>query len=412
MTDSVFAMNQKRRLTTTSWIVAALVMCCAGDLAGQAPPDSRPTRGMARPPGRQGPTPEMIEKALSTVIPDDPATVIAVVGQSPILVGDLIPRVDARVKEMVARSPQAPPEHEVRYLRAMFFRNTLNQTIQLKVLRESFLLAQVGTQSAEKREEAEKTLQVKARQMFQDQELPNLYKRLGVHSVSEVDQKLREQGSSFESNRLDFIDQVLAHLYRSDVIPKDPNIPMVDVKNYFEDNIESYRYPAEARWEQLTATFARSGSRAATTAKITEMGREAYFGGSMQAVARAKSQEPFAARGGVRDWTKQGSLASAEIEQQVFSLPIGLMSEVIEDPTGMHIIRVLERKPAGTKSISDVQDEIRESLKQQKIEEAIRRETSEMTRRVAVWSIFPEDTPGALPLNPPQLARSRPADSK
>jgi hypothetical protein len=246
----------------------------------------------------------------------------------------------------------------------MFFRNTLNQTIQLKVLRESFLLAQVGTQSAEKREEAEKTLQVKARQMFQDQELPNLYKRLGVHSVSEVDQKLREQGSSFESNRLDFIDQVLAHLYRSDVIPKDPNIPMVDVKNYFEDNIESYRYPAEARWEQLTATFARSGSRAATMAKITEMGREAYFGGSMQAVARAKSQEPFAARGGVRDWTKQGSLASAEIEQQVFSLPIGLMSEVIEDQTGMHIIRVLERKPAGTKSISDVQDEIRESLKQ------------------------------------------------
>jgi hypothetical protein len=400
--------------------VGLLVLVPLGLQGASAHAQGPPARGMAGARGgtspgaaaRSGPTPEMVQKALATPIPDDPATVIAVIGQSPILVGDIMPRVESRLKEMVGKSPQPPSDLELRYIRAMIFRSLLNQSIQLKILRESFLLSQVGTQSADKRQEAELTLQTKARQMFQDQELPNLYKKFGVYSVSEVDQKLRERGSSFESNRLDFIDQVLAHLYRSDVIPKDPPIPMVEVRNEYEDSIESYRFPAQARWEQLTATFQRCGGRDAAMAAITEMGREAYFGGSMQAVARAKSQEPFAERGGVHDWTTRGSLASATLEEQVFTLPIGEMSEVIEDQNGLHIIRVLDRKPEGVRSISEVQEEIRARLKERKIEEAISRETATMSRRVAVWSIFPEDTPGAMPLNPPQLARSLPADSK
>ena len=370
-----------------------------------------------QPPGRpggnpQGPSQEAIRKALETELPSDPAAIIAVVGRTVILAGDLMPRVEARVAEIIARSPNEPSEVEQRYIRAVIFRSLLNQSIQLKILRESFLLSQVATQAADKRYEAEKKLQARARQMFQEQEVPRLYKKFGVNTVSEIDQKLREQGGSFESSRLDFTDQMLAHLYRSDAIPRDPPIALIEIRNYYEDHIDSYRVKARARWEQLTATFERCGNREAAIALINEMGREAYFGGSMQAVARAKSQEPFAARGGVHDWASKGSLASTVLEDQIFSLPIGVMSEVIEDDDGVHIVRVLERREAGTKSISDLQDEIRERIKEQKIEEAIKKTTSEMTRRVAVWSIFPEDIDGALKLDSPQIARSRPADSR
>lgn len=394
----------------------------AGFVIGSAlaqPPNGIPgVRGPGRPgagpagAGRSGPTPESMAELQKTPIPEDPAAVVAVVGQSPILVGDLMPRVNARVKEIVERQSQAPSEAEMLYVRTTIFRSLLNQSIQLKVLKESFLLSQVGTQAADKRQEAEQKMQAKARQIFQEQELPSLYKRFGVYTASEVDEKLRAQGSSFESNRLDFIDQVLAHLYRSDVIPKDPLIPMVEVRNYYEDHLDEYRYPEQAKWEQLTASFSRSGSREAAMTLITEMGREAYFGGSMQAVARSKSQEPLASKGGLRDWTARGNLSSPVLEAQVFSLPIGLMSEVIEDQVGFHIVRVLERRSAGVRSISEVQDEIRQILKEEKIEEAIRRETTKMAQRVAVWSIFPNDMPGALPLSATQVAGNLPADRK
>lgn len=360
----------------------------------------------------QGPTQEEIRRALEVGVPDDPAEVVAVVGESRILSGDLLPRVEARLKEIVSRASQPPSDVEIQYIRSVIFRSLLNQSIQLKILRESFLLSQVATQTADKRRDAEKRLQARAIQMFQESELPRLFKKYKVYTVYEVDQKLRETGGSYESTRLDFIDQMLAHLYRSEAIPRDPEVAMIEIRNHYDDNIERYRVKSQARWEQLTASFEKSGGRDQAIALITEMGREAYFGGSMQAVAKLKSHEPFAARGGVHDWTARGSLASTKLDDQIFTLPIGVMSEVVEDGVGMHIVRVLDRKPAGVKPISELQDEIREKLKQEKIEAAIKKVTSEMTLRVAVWSIYHEDIPGALPLAETQLARSRPDASR
>lgn len=346
----------------------------------------------------QGPSPEMVRQALETKIPDDPAAVAAVVGKTPILVGDLLPRVDGRIKEITDQTPQKPSEQELQYMRARLFRSLLAQTIQLKMLRESFLLSQVGTQAADKREEAEKKMQAKARQMFAETELPKLFKRMGTQSINELDAALREKGSSFESTKLDFIDQMLAYLYQSDQIKKDPEVDLIEIQNYYEDHQDEYQFKAQVRWEQLTATFEQSGGRRQAIAAINEMGREAYFGGSMQAVAKARSHEPFASRGGLHEWTNRGSLASTKIEEQLFSLPLGVMSEVIEDEEGMHIVRILGRREAGTRPLSELQDEIRDAIKKQKTEEATIRVTKEMTRRVPVWTLYPEDMEGSLQL--------------
>lgn len=347
----------------------------------------------------QAPSPEMIRKALETKIPDDPAAVAAVVGKTPILVGDILPRVDGRIKEITDQTPQKPNEQEIQYMRARLFRSLLAQTIQLKMLRESFLLSQVGTQAADKRAEAEKKMQAKARQMFAETELPKLFKRMGTQSINELDAALREKGSSFESTKLDFIDQMLAYLYQSDQIKKDPEVDLIEIHNYYEDHKTEFEFKAQARWEQLTASFENSGGRQQAAAAINEMGREAYFGGSMQAVAKARSHEPFASRGGLHEWTNRGSLASTKIEDQLFSLPIGVMSEVIEDEQGMHIVRVLGRREPGIRPLSELQDDIRDTLKKQKIEAATLRVTKEMTRRVPVWTLYPEDIEGSLQLD-------------
>ncbi len=346
----------------------------------------------------EGPSPQEIRRALATNVPEDPAAVVAVVGNTPVLAGDLLPRIEGRVKEITEKTESTPSAEELHYMRAVMFRSLLSQTIQLKMLRESFLLSQVGTQAADKRREAEQKLQARARQMFTESELPRLYEKLDVNTIDDVDRRLREIGSSFESHRRDFIDQMLAHLYRSDAIPKDPDVNLVEIQQFYEDHVEDYRTKDQARWEQLTASFEKSGTRESTLMAIIEMGKEAYFGGSMQAVAKLKSHEPFAARGGLHEWTNRGSLASDRLEQQIFSLPIGVMSEIIEDETGMHIVRVLERRPAGVRPLSELQDEIREKVKKEKIDEAIKRVTEQMNRRVPVWTLFPDDIEGSMQL--------------
>ena len=354
----------------------------------------------------QSPDPDEVRRALEAQIPADPAAVVAWVSKTPILVGEIMPRVDSRIREITSKSEQTPNEQEMKYMQSVLFRQLLTQTIQLKMLRESFLLSQVGTQSAEKRNDAAKKLESRALQMFTESEQPKVFKRLGVNNVDDLDKALQAEGSSFESTKRDFIDQMLAYLYRSDAIEKDPEVTLVEIQNYYNDHKTQYQFKAQVRYEQLTASFEKTGNRDAGQAKIEEMGREAFFGGSMQAVAKAKSDEPFAKRGGLHEWTNRGSLASSIAEEQLFSLPIGVMSEVVEDDDGLHIFRVLARRPEGVRPLSELQDEIRGILKKQKTSAATKRVTEEMTRRIPVWTIFPDDIKGSI-----LLAVAKPSSS-
>ncbi|MEM6689670.1 MAG: peptidyl-prolyl cis-trans isomerase [Planctomycetota bacterium] len=331
-------------------------------------------------------------------LPDDPAAVIAYVGTTPILLGELLPKVDARIDEVVKARGQEIPAAERDRARVALIRNVLAQRIPQKVMRESFLLDQVGTQSTDKRLEAEKTLTARARQMFHDQELPDLMKQYEAESIRDLDSKLRSKGTSLIARENEFIDTMLGHLYIRSNVDRDPKISLADVNEYYETHRSEFEHPARARWEQLTVLFERFPDRKAAVEAINTMGNEAFFGGSIAAVAREKSQEPFASDGGLHEWTSRGSLASEVLENEIFTMDVGLLSRVLEDASGLHIIRVLEREEAGVTPLSQVQDEIRAKIRKRKVEEAQQAVMVKIQGRVPVWSIFPNDVPGALPL--------------
>ncbi|MFG0261566.1 MAG: peptidylprolyl isomerase [Novipirellula sp. JB048] len=354
----------------------------------------------------QIPTRAEIDAVQNVELPDDPAAIIAVVGQTQIFYGEIATKVEARINEVIAKDDKHVPPDQLKFARLNLTRGMLTQAIQNKMLRESFLLDQVGTQSAEKRAEADEMLAARARQMFHESELPQLKKQYQVDELSELDALLREKGSSLAARQRDFTDAMLGHLYIRSKINQDPTVSLADITQHYNDHQQEYRHSAMARWEQLTVLHRNFTSRDEALQAISEMGREAYFGGNMQAVARAKSQEPFASSGGLHDWTTKGSLASEVLDAQIFSLPLNAMSEIIEDETGFHIIRVLGRKEAGFTPLSEVQDEIRSQIREQKIAESQKEAMQQMQQRVQVWSLFPDDIEGAKPL--PTRIASRP----
>ena len=392
-------MNTKSRLSLmllqrplSNWHALATAIACIhigfSDLVGFA----------------QVPTATEVEETQSIEIPEDPAAIVAVVGSTPILLGDLMPKVEARIKEVTEKSGQSIPEEQLHYARVNLIRGMLSQAIQNKMMRESFLLDQVGTQAADKRTEAEEMLASRARQMFYESEVPELKKKYKVDDLTKLDTMLREKGSSVAARQRDFIDAMLGHLYIRGKVESDPEVSIAEINNYYQNNAEEFMRPHRARWEQLSVMFANFPSRDAAHQVIWEMGREAYFGGSMQAVAREKSQEPLGKQGGVHDWTAQGSLASDPLDQEIFRLPLDAMSEIIEDSRGFHIVRVTERQEAGLTPLSVVQEEIRSKIRQQKINDAQRKVMEDLANRIPVWSMFPKDLPEAKPL-PPSIAR-------
>lgn len=346
----------------------------------------------------QAPTQQQMDEAMQAELPTDPAATIAIVGLSTILMGEISPKVEARIQDVLANAGQEVPENQIKFARVRMTRGLLAQKIQSRMMRESFLLEQVATQTAEKRREADEKMQAKARQMFFEDEVQQLKKQYEAEDLSGLDEKLREKGTSLATRQREFIDAMLGHLYIRGKVNKDPSVSLAEIHGYYHEHLEDFQHQARARWEQLTVLFANFPNKQAAYDEIWNMGREAFFGGSMQAVAREKSQEPFADEGGQHSWTNQGSLASKILEAEIFSLPTGAMSQIIEDTDAYHIVRVLEREEEGVTQLADVQDDIRKILRDQKIEKAQTEALAEVQERVPVWSLFPEDVPGAKPL--------------
>jgi peptidyl-prolyl cis-trans isomerase C len=76
------------------------------------------------------------------------------------------------------------------------------------------------------------------------------------------------------------------------------------------------------------------------------------------------------------------------LDRALFELPIGQLSPIIEDETGYHIIRVLERHPAGRTPFTEVQKEIKKKLQEEKRKAAFAEYVARLRREIPVWTIY------------------------
>jgi peptidyl-prolyl cis-trans isomerase SurA len=79
------------------------------------------------------------------------------------------------------------------------------------------------------------------------------------------------------------------------------------------------------------------------------------------------SQGSAATTGGDIGYIEKGMILH-EVEEVAFSLSLNQISGVIESSVGFHIIKVIDRRGAGFKSIESVREEIREKIDQEKME--------------------------------------------
>jgi parvulin-like peptidyl-prolyl isomerase len=69
-------------------------------------------------------------------------------------------------------------------------------------------------------------------------------------------------------------------------------------------------------------------------------------------------------------------------------MPVGQLSKPIEGPKGWHIIRVDERVAGGVQSFTDVQDEIRQAVRDEKLRKESQRYLQELVRKAHITTVF------------------------
>lgn len=226
---------------------------------------------------------------------------------------------------------------------------------------------------------------------FDTKEIPRKVKEEKLNTPSELDAALRAKGSSIERERRTWVESQVAFGWLQQASGSKHQVTLNDLLAYYQKHLTDYDYKAKARFEQLLVRVPNPRARAAAKDKLAMMGNEVWNGANFADVAKAKSEGSTAAQGGVFDWTDQGSLASKQIDQALFSLEIGRLSEIIEDERSVSIIRVIERQPAGRRPFLEVQDEIKEHLNKEKqlvYNDKMKELLAKLREETPIWTIY------------------------
>lgn len=320
------------------------------------------------------------------------AKIIARVGDEVILAGDLFGQVNQFLHQ---RIQELPPEQKsgltpeiLNTQRWKLIEQLLPQTVQGKLMYLDFL----RTIPKERLPDIQDSLY----EAFDEKQLPNLIERAKVQTAADLDKMLRSFGSSLGQQRMSFAEQLAAAQWRQRNATDEREISHEDLVQFYRNNLEDYRIQAKARWEQLTAANNKTGSPEESFRIIGQLGNEVYQGASFAAVAKRSSHGPTAELGGQYDWTLKGSLRSSVLDEAVFSLPIGRLSQRIKDDDGYHIIRVIERQDETFVPFSDAQEGIREKIKTERSEVALKKYTEQLRDEFPVWTIFDDEGPTSV----------------
>jgi len=142
-----------------------------------------------------------------------------------------------------------------------------------------------------------------------------------------------------------------------------------EIDDYYQANRETkFHTPKQAKVRYLSIRLAptvdekQKGEAKARAARILA---EARAGKDFAQLAKQNSDDPSAAKGGDLGWISQGQLPPP-LEKTVFSLPKGGISDVVETPGGLQIIKVEDVKEEKKQSLKEATSEISRILKTEK----------------------------------------------
>jgi len=150
---------------------------------------------------------------------------------------------------------------------------------------------------------------------------------------------------------------------RSGVMVADP-----EMKRYYQEHGDRFALPEEYTLSQIFLKARTSDDLADLKPKAREIMTQLKQGESFEDLALQYSDDPTGSRGGRLGLVRQGELLPA-IERGVSNLVAGGVSDVIESPIGLHIVRLDDKKPKQFRPYEEVRQEIQALVFQQKGED-------------------------------------------
>jgi hypothetical protein len=140
------------------------------------------------------------------------------------------------------------------------------------------------------------------------------------------------------------------------------------IADYYKKHRDRFRTPELCWAKHVVKNIEEPEKEEAARVEIEKAYEELKAGVPFEEVADRYSD--CAGNGGDLGWFPRGEMVE-EFEHIVFNLPINGMSEIFRSVFGFHIAKAYGRKPAGTRPLQDVRDEIVEILSAERRQKAL-----------------------------------------
>jgi parvulin-like peptidyl-prolyl isomerase len=206
-----------------------------------------------------------------------------------------------------------------------------------------------------------------------DAELEQLVKDRFDGDRKKLDEAIEEQGFSLETFRETALEASVLSDKLFEAVTKDVEVTDADILLYYTQNQTQYSTP-ESRDVRHILIAEKKGDDvdfAASKAEADRIYAALRNGGDFAALAKAESDDPGSKDQGGKLTIRRGETVPP-FDKTAFALERGELSRPVKTTFGYHVIEALTAvRPATTRKLEEVEDEIRQQLLQQRKNEAM-----------------------------------------
>jgi len=221
--------------------------------------------------------------------------------------------------------------------------------------------------------------------------LDEMRKQMNLETMEDLEKAAEAQGASYEDFKQNLRNQIITQKVIGQEVGQHLAMSKDEVKKFYDQHRAEMERPEQVRLSEiliapkLPAKPAPSADAkpeppseadteaalAAAQAKAQDLLDQIHKGAKFEDLAKRYSDGPSAKDGGDLQSFKRGEL-SKELEDKVFALKAGEVTDVIRTKQGYVILQATEHQTAGIPTLKEVEPRIQDALYMQKLQPALR----------------------------------------
>ena len=189
-------------------------------------------------------------------------------------------------------------------------------------------------------------------------------------SSQEFKSALASQGLTVVDLKEKYREQIMIKKMVNREVRSRVSVTPIEIALFYEKNKDDFNLPAQVKVMTIVIRKSEADLESNTDSlkKIRMIELKMAEGEDFTKLAREYSQDPSAVDGGDMGYIGKGQMMK-KIDEVIFSLQPGEISETIETPVGYHVFKIVEVKEAGAESFDEARMQIENYLFQEKAKE-------------------------------------------